>query len=264
VRKIDGQFGTYAHQQLRRIGLSDARARLVSTKTKIHSFSIDEVICAKGAYLESWYLIVTGLVAAATPISEGHSAPISLYGDRSWFGEQSIINKKPNYADYVCLTPTDTLSLPAEVVHELLEEEPQFATYIAKLMAWRAQKASEMLMLMKLGNPALRVVMGLSQFIEALAYNSERPPTIGFGDSIELPLKQSAIASLCGVSRSTFSEIVQQLAVNGWLRLAYGQIEILSHNSWHRFSQKQRTRSFSNLSPTLDELLQDLKVADNF
>lgn len=214
--------------------------------------------------MESWFLIVTGLVSAATPIAEGQSVPICLYGNRSWFGEHSIINKKPNYADYVCLTPTDTLSLPAEVFHELLEEEPQFATYIAKLVAWRAQNVSEMLMMMKLGNPPLRVIMGLSQFNEALAYNSERPPTIGFGDGVELPLKQSDLACLCGVSRSTFSDVVQQLAINGWLRLAYGKIEILSHDSWHRFSQKQRTRSFSNLCPTLDELLQDLKMAENF
>ena len=121
-----------------------------------------------------------------------------------------------------------------------------------------------MLMLMKLGNPVLRVVVGLSQFIEALAYNSERPPTVSYGDGVQLPLKQAAVASLCGVSRSTFSEVAQKLAANGWLRLAYGKVEILEHHTWNNFAQKQRARSFNNLNPHLDELLRELQASVAF
>ena len=259
--ETETQHGSYAYCQLVRIGLSDARARVVANKLKIHSYDANEQICAKGDYLEYWHLIITGLVSASTPVSETESVPISLYGESSWFGEQSIINKKPNYANYICLTQTDVLSLPATLLHQLLEEDQPFATYVARLVAWRAQRASEMLMLMKLGNPVLRVVMGLSQFIEALAYNSERPPTIGFGEGVELPLKQAAVASLCGVSRSIFSEVAQKLAANGWLRLAYGKVEILEHHTWNKFAQKQRARSFNNLNPHVDELLRELQAS---
>jgi CRP/FNR family cyclic AMP-dependent transcriptional regulator len=261
MTKSNSQAGPYAYRQLLRIGLSDARAKLVSNKLKIHAYDANQRICTKGQQLDYWHLIMTGLVSASTPVSETDCVPISLYGECSWFGEQSIINKKPSYANYVCLTSTDVLSLPASMVHELLEEEPQFSNYLAKLVAWRAQRASEMLMLMKLGNPALRVVMGLSQFIEALAYQSERPPTIGFGEGIQLPLTQGAVAALCGVSRSTFSDVAQKLAAEGWVRLAYGQVEILEHEAWSKFSQKQRTRNFNNLNPKLTELLDDLRAS---
>lgn len=264
MKRTESQAGSYAYRQLLHIGLPDARAKLISNKLKIRSFEINHVISSKGDCLDSWHLVMTGLVAASSPLSETESVPISLYGECSWFGEQSIINKKPSYANYVCLTSTDVLSLPASMVHELLEEEPQFSNYMAKLMAWRAQRASEMLMLMKLGNPALRVVIGLSQFIEAVAYNSERPPTIGLGAGVQLPLTQSAIAALCGVSRSSFSEVAQKLATEGWLRLAYGTVEILEHDAWSRFAQKQRTRSFNNLNPKLGELLDDLRASSRF
>jgi CRP-like cAMP-binding protein len=256
-------FETYPIQQLRRVGLSDARAKELSTKTKIHSFEVNQVICAKGAQFDNWYLIISGFVAASMPTSHAAYLPISLYGENSWFGEQSIISKKPSYADYVCLLPTEALSVPAALVQELLESEPYFAKYAAELMAWRAQKTTEMLMLMKLGNPYLRVVMGIAQFVEELSCKSERPPTIGYGSTtVEVPLNQTALAALCGVARTTFSEVLQKLESGGWIKIAYGKLEIPGQEVWHRFSQKQRARNMNNLNPTMDELLHDLKQSD--
>lgn len=255
-------FESYPFQQLRRVGLSDARAKELSTKTKIHSFQVNQVICAKGAAFENWYLIISGFVAASMATSSTASLPISLYGENSWFGEQSIISKKPSYADYVCLLPTEALSVPAPIVQELLDSEPHFAKYAAELMAWRAQKTAEMLMLMKLGNSYLRVVMGIAQFVEELSFKSERPPTIGFGNMVDVPLNQTALAALCGVSRTTFSEVLQKLEGGGWIKIAYGKLEIPAQEVWHQFSQKQRARNMNNLSPTMGELLHDLKQSD--
>jgi CRP/FNR family cyclic AMP-dependent transcriptional regulator len=129
-------------------------------------------------------------------------------------------------------------------------------------MAWRVHKTSETLMLMKLGNPCLRVVMGLSQFAEALAYRSDRPPTIGFGEGVEIPVSQGVLASLCGVSRTLFSEYVQQLANSGWLKISYGKLEILSVTTWHTFAHRQRERNLSNISPTVEELLEELRSCE--
>ena len=61
---------------------------------------------------------------------------------------------------------------------------------------------------MKLGNPCLRVVMGLAQFAEALSYRAERPPTIGFGEEGCSTVPQNTLASLCGVSRTLFQNIL--------------------------------------------------------
>jgi hypothetical protein len=81
---------------------------------------------------------------------------------------------------------------------------------------------------MKFGNPCLRVLMGLSQFAEALFYHSDRPPTIGFGLGLEIPVNQKLLADLCGVTRTIFSEYGQKLAAEGWLTISYGKLEILS------------------------------------
>jgi CRP/FNR family cyclic AMP-dependent transcriptional regulator len=250
---------SYICQRLRKLGLSEALASETTHSVRVQSFEAGKKIWAKGGDVLHWQYIIHGLVSASIPTSNSESTPISIYGKGAWFGEQSIINRKPSFADYVCLSATEVLSLPAATFDALFGLEPNFARYVAKLMAWRVQKTSETLTLMKLGNPCLRVVMGLAQFAEALAYRSDRPPTIGFGEGVEIPIAQNTLASLCGVSRTLFSEYVQQLAHNGWLKLSYGKLEILSINTWHAFARSQRERSVSTLNPTIAELLLELQ-----
>jgi CRP-like cAMP-binding protein len=245
----------YVGTRLRHLGLDNAVANETARVVKVHAFAPGTKMWSKGGEVPYWRYIIEGLVAASMPTTTCASTPISIYGKGAWFGEQSIINRKPSFADYVCLTETQVLSLPAARFDTLFEQQPEFARHVAKLMAWRAQKTSETLTLMKLGNPAMRVVMGLAQFAEALAYRSERPPTIGFGDGVELPVAQNTLAALCGVSRTLFSEYVQQLAQREWLALSYGRLEIMNIATWHRFARRQRENSFNALNPTITELL---------
>lgn len=250
----------YIYTRLRRLGLSDALAKQTAPSVKVQAFEAGKKIWSKGGEVQHWQYIVNGLVSASIPTTNSESTPISIYGKGSWFGEQSIINRKPSFADYVCLTATEVLRMPASTFDALFGQEPEFARYVAKLMAWRVQKTSETLTLMKLGNPCLRVVMGLAQFAEALAYRSERPPTVAMGEGVEIPIAQNTLASLCGVSRTLFSEYVQQLAQKEWLKLHYGKLEILNIATWHRFARRQREDNVSTLNPTIAELLEVLRI----
>ncbi len=252
----------YVYTRLRRLGLSDALAAQTAPGIKVQSFVAGRKMWTKGGEVSHWNYIMNGLVSASIPTTNSESTPISIYGKGSWFGEQSIINRKPSFADYVCLTATEVLCMPSSTFDALFAQEPEFARHVAKLMAWRVQKNSETLTLMKLGNPCLRVVMGLAQFAEALAYRSERPPTIGFGEGVEIPISQNTLASLCGVSRTLFSEYVQQLAQHEWLKLSYGKLEILNIATWHRFARRQREESINTLNPSIAEMLELLQSLD--
>lgn len=251
-------YGNFKYQQLRNVGLSQEKALQLAAFIRVSSFEEGQVIWAKGSDVTAWQFIIGGLVCASVESPSGQMMPISIYGEGSWFGEQSIINRKASYATFVSLATTEVMGISREIVLELMETQPAFALYLTRLMAWRVQKTSEALMLMKFGNPCLRVVMGLSQFAEALNYHSDRPPTIGFGQGVEIPVKQKTLADLCGVSRTVFSEHVQKLATAGWLSISYGRLEILSLPNWQRFSNKQRARKFNDLNPSFEELLAEL------
>lgn len=256
--------GGYAYQKLRKLGLSDAVARICAKEVKIVSYEPHQYIWRRGDDVKTWNCVITGMVAASMPTEHSLAAPIALYGDNSWFGEFSVLNRKPAYADFISLLSTDVMTLPAPIVLQRMDEEPGFGSAVARMISWRAQKTSEMLMLMKHGNPCLRVVMGICQFAESLAYSAERPPTIGYGEGVTIPVIQEVLAALCGVSRSKLSEFVHLLSVNGWLRIAYGKVEILSLQTWHKFAAMQRERGFKRLSPDINELLAELQQCDTF
>ncbi|ABE47239.1 Crp/Fnr family transcriptional regulator [Polaromonas sp. JS666] len=251
-------MSNYAVQTLRRAGIPEPVARSVASKLKIKSYDAQHIIWTKGGQIDSWQFIMSGLVAAAAPTQGAQSIPIKIYGPGSWFGEQPILNRMPSYLEFSCLTPTQVITMPTALLWEIFDTEPGFSRYIAKLTAWRVQKATEMLMLMKLGNPCLRVVMGIAQFAEALASRSERPPTDGLDGGIEIPVKQNVIASLCGVSRTLVSEYLQRLAADCWLSVSYGRIELLSIGVWQRFTRSRRVHPMHHTNPTMDELLIEL------
>lgn len=251
----------YAAHILQKTGVSAPVANGVASRLFLRSYDAQETIWPKGGEVESWQFIIAGLVAAAAPIQDARSVPIAIYGAGSWFGEQPILNRLTSHLEYLCLAPTQVLAMPTAVLWQLFEAEPGFARHIAKVAAWRAQKKAEMLMLMKVGNPCLRVVMGIAQFAEALATHSERPVTEGLEGGIAIPVTQSVIAAMCGVSRAVFSEYVRPLAADGWLTLSYGQIELLSVATWHRFCKFRRMQPLTHTSPTIDELLVELNRA---
>lgn len=251
----------YAAHILQKAGVPEPVAHNIASKLPLKSYEAEEVIWAKGSEVQSWQFIITGLVAAAAPTPDAPSVPIHVYGPSSWFGELAILNRMSADLEYACLTPSRVISMPTAVLWELFEKEAGFARYIAKVAAWRARKAAEVLAVMKQGNPPLRVVMGIAQFAEALASHSERPVTEGLDGGIAIPVTQTVLAAMCGVSRAVFSSHVQPLAGDGWLTITYGQIELLSIATWHRFYKARRLQPTTNTNPTMEELLVELHRA---
>ncbi len=255
-------ISTYAHQRLKDAGFSDLYASKFSNRLTVSSYEPGQIIWRRGSPVLSWSGIINGVVASSTSDGKRSSVSYGLYGTDSWFGEYSILNKKPSYADFICLCPTDIVSVPQEAVHEAMASDPSFAASMAKLVAWRAQKSSEILGLMRMGNPVLRSVMGLYLFAEAIAFEDDRPPTVSFFESVVLPFKQGDIASLCGVSRTIMSDCLQKLAAAGWVKLHYGQVELKYFETWTRFASRRREQLIFSTNPGMDELLADLKSSD--
>ena len=89
---------SYVYKRLSHLGLAHALALKTAAVVKVHSYAAGNVIWAKGGEVLSWQYIVEGLVAAGIPTTNSQSSPISIYGKGSWFGEQPIINRRPQQA----------------------------------------------------------------------------------------------------------------------------------------------------------------------
>jgi CRP-like cAMP-binding protein len=225
----------FRFQQLKRVGLSDTTCRMLHDIVSIRSYEAADVIVKKGSNFDHWHL-----------------------GEGAWFGEQSILTSQPSFEDYVCLTSTEVMRLPASVMRKLLDTETEFPHYVSRNIAWKFQKSSEMLMLMKFCNPAVRVVLGLAQVGEALAQSAGNQASGKSDAGVEIRVKQEILAALCGVSRTLFSECILKLESSGWLRLSYGKLRLCKMNAWLELTKSHRINRVTDPNSSFDQLLYQL------
>lgn len=237
--------------------------RQVLPRLSIRSFDAGDVIWGKGSPVQSWYCVMSGYVAASVPLDSAGRMPVHIFGQHTWFGEQSILSGSNSAMEYGCLTPVEVIGMDKAQLEAAFAHEPDFVRFLVGLVSWRVQQHSEMLMLMRLGSSSLRVVMGLAQMAEAIRHGQEPLPSPirGVVESVEIPIPQELIASLCGVSRTLFSEYLQHLARAGWVKVRYGAIELRSTEAWRVFMQRQRESQRVISRPSIESLLAELSSA---
>lgn len=251
----EGSMSSYAIQALKALGIQGDLIHGLTSQLKFSSSEAGEVVLRRGEMVDSWRLIVTGLVAECVPMQEGVNTPLNIYSEGLWFGENSIINSRSADYNYVCVCATEFLVFPHTVLLSLLETELEFACHMAKMMAWRTHTQSEMLCLTKVGNACVRVIVGLALLAEALLI----PPNQA---SVVLHVKQGMLAQLCGVSRTVFSAYVQHLKTGGWLNIKYGNLELISIDTWKCVLARMRQAPFWDVNPSIVQLLAEFSSAE--
>lgn len=256
-------MSTYAYHLLKKINFGERRILEVMPLLNIRTFNAGEVIWEKGAPVMSWYCVMSGYVAASVPTDSVGKMPMHILGQHAWFGEQEILSASVSAMEYSCLTPVRVIGMPETQLNEAFGREPDFVRFLVGLVNWRLQQHSEMLMCLRLGNSSMRVVMGLAQLAEALSIDRDFPQAAGDNaeTSVEIPVSQELIASLCGVSRTVFSVYLQHLARAGWVKVRYGAIELRSAHAWRAFAQRQRQSQRVVSRPGIDFLLAELSSA---
>ncbi len=243
------------YQILKSVGLTDQRVKRMLLVAKSESHDAGHLVWPKGARFQPFTHIVSGLVCECVPEADGGINPVNIYGPNAWIGEAAFINQTASSMAFVCLSATRVVTIPFSEAQDAFEHEAEFSRYLARLVTWRIRHQAEMLSLMRTGNPALRVVMGLALFAEAMASSSSHLPHFELEESLDIPLKQSLLAAMCGVSRGIFSVCVIKLADAGLVRVNYATVVLLELTTWRKFSQTQRQTQLNHIKPSMQDIL---------
>lgn len=257
-------MSTFAHQLLQSLQFSNARILANLSALSLVSHDTGDVILQKGHSVRCWPFVISGYVAASLQLDSGKRLPIHLHARNNWFGEQALLSNQPSLHDYTCLSPVELIVMGKDCFAEALLEEPNFVRFLVRHLARESLKNSEMLTLMRMSSPPLRIVMGLAQFAEAQSNNRHLPHLshqLVSAQTLDIAIGQHRIAELCGVSRTLFSQYAQYLAHDGWLKLRYGGIELQSTETWCIFARHQRQQKSVFSSPTIAELLDAMDMA---
>lgn len=257
---------TFAHQLLKSLHFNPSRTLARLSELTLTSYDEGDLILQKGSSVQSWHCVLSGFVAASIQLDTGKLLPITVLSRHAWFGEQALLSHQPSLHDYTCLSAVEVMVMSKQCFEAAVQDEPNFVRYLVRQVAWQSQQQFDMLTLMRMSSPPLRVVMGLAQFAETQRQPSTPPTNAGFktaqlDSTVDIPIGQHRIAELCGVSRTLFSQYIQHLARDGWLTLRYGGIELQSVATWCMMARQQRERQRVSSRPNIHALLSDMAAA---
>lgn len=244
----------YSLQILSRLGLTETQARKLATQLTIGSFDSGHAVWNKDQMPDHWSFIISGVVVGMSPKRTDPRLPMSLHGPQSWFGELCILNQESSVLDYICATDVQLMRMPASLFNQTVATEPAFSAHILRLMSRRARLQLDLIIALKVGSPTMRTMLGLAHIAEALF------PSTPTQDVVAVPIKQSLVAAMCGVSRTLLSHYLQELQSAGWVRVHYSRLKLVHPRAWIRLSRHMHRHRLFERQVSIHDMVRELEL----
>jgi CRP-like cAMP-binding protein len=192
-------------EQQRRDTLSLARRR---------RFRRNEAIFREGDPGDTVHLIDKGHVAIRISTPGGNTATMRILGRGDQFGEIATLAGDPRMATATALDEVETLSLHRDVILTLRAADPAID---------RALLDNALREVTRLSNALTEVIY--EPVPTRMARHLQRLQEVFDGDVI--PLTQDDLAGLCGTTRQTANQVLNDMQVAGIVAVARGKLTVL-------------------------------------
>jgi len=196
---------THLDEDQRRDTLSKARRR---------RFKRNEAIIREGDPGDSLHLIDKGHVAIRITTVDGSVSTMRILGTGDQFGEMAALAGDPRMATAVALDEVETLSLHRDVILQLRATTPAID---------RALLDSALAEVKRLSNALTEVIH--EPVATRIARQLDRLRVVFDGDVI--PLTQDDLAGLCGTTRQTANQVLQDMQLVGTISVTRGKVTVL-------------------------------------
>ena len=124
-------------------GLSPSQIADIEARMRRREFAPQQVIVREGGPGDAAFLVVTGLVAVRhKDAGSGVEFGLAELGPGQMFGEMALITGKPRTASVVALQPTTCAVLERSDFERALQDHPEIALALARVMAERLESAN--------------------------------------------------------------------------------------------------------------------------
>jgi CRP/FNR family transcriptional regulator, cyclic AMP receptor protein len=222
-------------EALRKAGLfqgvdaSDVEA--ISSEFEIIEVSRGQILFHEGEPGDSLYIVLSGKVKLGRRASDGRENLVAVMGPSDQFGELSLFDPGPRTATAVVVTDGRVARLPKAALQKWVEERPQIAMQLLRVVARRLRRTNTMLADLIFVDVPGRVAKQLLQL-------AQRFGSVEGGQlRVTHDLTQEELAQLVGASRETVNKALADFAGRGWLRLEGKSVVILDRE---RLSRRAR------------------------
>ena len=174
------------------------------------TFAVGKVLCREGEPGSEMYVIQAGKVRISVQV-RGLEKTLAVLGTGEFFGEMSLLNKKPRSATATVLEEARLLVLDPRTFEAMLRGSGDIALRMIRKLAARLQEADDQLANLLLVDPISRVVDALLRLCLR-----DRPQEGGV--RIELTIEE--LAGRVGLPLKVVETLVNRLAANQILSVA--------------------------------------------
>jgi CRP/FNR family cyclic AMP-dependent transcriptional regulator len=204
----------------------------VAHRLRHRHFRRNEVIFHQGDPGDALHVITEGAVKILLPSPEGDEAIIATLQVGDFFGELALLDGRPRSATATTVEPTETLSLPRDVFHELLDKHHDLRDALFAALANLLRRITKHVEELHFLDLAGRLAARLAELA--------RQAQPGATTSIELdwPYTQSDLAAMIGGTRQSVNRLLADLIDDGIVRLEHERLLIADLDALDRRAER--------------------------
>lgn len=186
-------------------------------------FTKGSLVHAAGAMGGDLYIIESGRVTIQLPSDRGAELTLRLLGPQDFFGEISLLDEEPWFADARAVEDCQLLLLAKRDFLDLLDKHPAVArrllTIICKRLRHNAQFAQDLAFL----DVPTRLARALVILVESKGWGWDGYPQ----ESLLVEITQSALAAHVGATRESINKWLGYYERRGYIRCQRDSIVVL-------------------------------------
>ncbi len=212
-------------------GVDPEDVEALASEFEILEATRGQILFHEGEPGDSLYIVLSGKVKLGRRASDGRENLVAVMGPSDQFGELSLFDPGPRTATAVVVTDGRVARLPKAALQKWVEERPQIALQLLRVVARRLRRTNTMLADLIFVDVPGRVAKQLLQL-------AQRFGSVEGGQlRVTHDLTQEELAQLVGASRETVNKALADFAARGWLRLEGKSVVILDRE---RLSRRAR------------------------
>ncbi len=172
---------------------------------------------ARGDNFDGIYVVLSGAVLISGLHAGGKEALLTIVSCGDWFGEIALFDQQSRTHDATASTASTLFHLPASFLQTLLTQQPLWWQLFGRLLTEKVRLVFQALEDISLQPAKVRLARRLLMLCRL---QGQQP-------QYQIPIQQEQLGQLLSLSRQTTNQLLQQLAQQGVVRLAYASIEVI-------------------------------------
>ena len=207
-------------------GLTVELRRRVVTETIVRRVQSGGFVCQKGESVGYWIGVIDGLVKLSSVSREGKTISFTGIPAGGWFGEGSLLKDEPRRYDAIALRDSIIAYMPRNTFMLLLDSSVAFNRFLVNQLNERLGQFIAMVEHDRLLGPEGRLATELAALFNPRLYPGNRST---------LPISQTELAHLVGLSRQRVNKALKRLAQGGLVRVDYRGVTVLDLEGLRRY-----------------------------